>query len=257
MESVGARAAHVVWITVLATSVAIFILAGAVLVGLRFGNPGAPKTGQQQHQSHLTKLRTSTANINWRDHVDVGSSAVIAVSLTNPKTTKLVTCQSELPSAEPQVSYEEAVSAVGTPGVPIAEAFGPNYAGYASAHLDTIGFNVSPTAAEVESLDQPRIDWGWTISPMNSGQQYALVGITGIWQPCSGVGTAIKRQLWTSRPIDIAVDEPLLQRNSFDLVGFLTGTAGASSLLLIVLRAAWHWLWPRIASRKKSPTAAL
>lgn len=239
-----ARVVHLAWTIALIISTAIFALTAAVLIGLHFQNPAALQTGQSKSQ-HMP-LVVSMVRVTWQDHVDVGSSAVITVSLKNTGTVDRATCPAATPRPAPGSSYQAPARAIGTPGVPLTDAFGPNYEGYASVHLNAIGFDAFPASIDAEALNQPQIDWGWSISPKTSGQQYALASITGTWRPCAGHGGTIQRQLWTSHPIRIVVDQPLLQRNSFDLVGFLTGTAGASSLLLVGLRFVWHgleWLW--------------
>lgn len=240
-----AHAAQAIWVVVFAILVTVFIASLAVWIVVQVENPSIPTMGKAQHQSNSTALRRSTARVRWRDHVDVGSSEVIQLSLTNPRTKKLITCQRESTLPQPGGSYEQAVSAVGTPGVPLAAAFGPNYAGYATAHLAATSFDAAPTGTDEESLDQSHIAWGWVISPKSSGQQYAVTSITGTWRPCFGAGATIQRQLWVSQPLTIAVDQPLLQRNSFDLVSFLTGTTGLSSALLYGLRVLWRWVEQR------------
>jgi len=183
----------------------------------------------------------STVKLQWRDHVDIGSSEVITATLTNPGTTDQLPCLVG-GSAQGQVKH------VGKQGVPLAMAFGSGYVGYANAGLDATGFNAMPASQDQESLNQQRIDWNWVISPKASDQQYVVISVSGTWQPCFGM-SVIHRELWSSDPIAIAVDQPLLQRSSFDAVGFLTTTAGASSLLLVVLRFIWHLLqllWAKV-----------
>lgn len=249
------RAAHIIWLAALTVSAVLFVLTFALFVGSRVRNPANPGLGHPK--SERAPLVTSTVRVTWQDHVEVGSSEVITVRLQNRGTGRLVRCPatSQLPGS----SYLEPTRPIGKPGAPLADAFGPTYEGYASAYLDAIDFSAVPVNVDSEPLDQSEIDWGWSISPKQSGQQYALVRITGTWQPCSGSGNPINREIWTSRPIKIVVDQPLLQRNSFDMVGFLTATTGASSILLIFLRIAWHgleqlWTWMR--RRKKDGGAS-
>lgn len=244
----AARATHIVWMAALTISAVVFLLSLAVLVGAHFHDPAAPQASHPQRQR--MRLALSTIRATWPDRVEVGSSAVIAVSLQN----RGKPSQSQCPATPTLGGSEQSpIRIIGKPGVPLADAFGSSYEGYATAHLDAIGFDVVPSSTDAEALNQPRIDWAWSIAPKESGQQYALIRITGTWQTCFG-GPAIERQIWTSRPIRIVVDQPFLQRNSFDLVGFITGTAGASSILLICLRLLWHvlerfWTWVRPSNK--------
>jgi len=242
MTLTGARIVHATWSVLLAILVFVFVLSLATEIVLRAGNPGKPKIGQPK--SFKSQVRVATAKVQWRDHVDVGNSEVVSLSLVNPGSTDRSPCG--IGGGE-----QGQVNPVGKRGVPLSQAFGPSYAGYASAYLDTVGFDVAPGTQEEQSLDQSRITWDWVISPKVSGQQYVVARISGTWRLCYGNGQAIHRQLWMAHPIALAVDQPLLQRNSFDLIGFLTGTTGASSLLLAILAAVVRWIHARWDKRSK------
>lgn len=244
------RISRILWIVAFTISAVVCVFAAAVWIGLWFGNPGTPKVGHPKIQKQRTKLQVSTVRVHWRDHVDVGSSEAITVSLTNPGTKEQLPCQVG-GTADGQVNH------IGKQGVPLTIAFGPGYTGYASARLDAIGFNATATNQGMESLNQHRIDWSWVISPKTSGEQYAVVSVSGTWHSCFGATSDIHRELWMSAPIGIAVDQPLLERSSFDVVGFLTGTAGASSVFLVLARFLGYLLqllWMKLQLRNATPS---
>jgi len=261
-----ARQGHRALSLILLLLVLCFFIALGLFLGTIVHNPATPQTSQAASQ--CTSLPVSAVGASWQDQMDVGGSQVIDASLTNktgdvgipaavPKqspcphatpTSPPTATPSETPTPtrprasptpiKPSASFEGAPNVIGTPGVPLAQAFGAGYQGYASARLEAIGFDSVPVTATIEQLDQAHIAWDWTISPKGSGQQYVVLAIDGVWKPLRGTGPTIQRQIWTSQPVQIGVQQPFFQRNPFDFLGFLTTSTGASSLLVGHLRCS-------------------
>lgn len=131
----------------------------------------------------------------------------------------------------------------GTPGVPVADTFGPEYRGYAAAHLVGAAFDVSPLTTESQSLDQPEIVWEWNILPKKAGPQVVNVDIVFQWKPVGGGGEIIPRQIWRQQ-LQITVTEPLIAKGQLSLLTVISGFLGSGLSI--------PWLYEKIAeSRRK------
>jgi hypothetical protein len=82
---------------------------------------------------------------------------------------------------------------VGTPGVPVAKAFGSGYDFFVQAQLNASAFDVVPQEQPVRAFDQPGT-FTWALTPRYTGYQSVEVIVTGRWIPRSG-GPAIEHQL--------------------------------------------------------------
>ncbi len=125
---------------------------------------------------------------------------------------------------------------VGTPGVSIADAFGPGYAVSAKARLSASAFDVDPKEQLEQSLDQNgSVTFVWTATPKYIGKQSLEVTITGVWTPSSG-GTPKERPLaHQSLSLDV-VDIPPPPPPSF----FLLGQVDLGALLGVLLGSAFN-----------------
>jgi LysM repeat protein len=131
---------------------------------------------------------------------------------------------------------------VGTPGVPVAESFGPGYRGYAAAHLVGAAFDVSPLTTESQSLEQPEIVWEWNVLPKKAGPQVVNVDIVVQWRPVGGGGEIIQRQVWR-RQLQITVREPLIAKGQLSLLTVVSGFLGSGLSI--------PWLYEKIAEKRR------
>src|SRR5579872_919807 len=211
-----ARPLHGALLPVLVISVLAFFLSLVLFIGAIVYNPAAPQGGAAMSQ--CMPLPVSAVGVSWQDGVQAGGSEVIGLTLVSRLGTLIPTvlpaqtpCPTATPTALPPPSptptptkpgptptptqvragggYAALPHAIGTPG-PLEQAFGPKYDGYASAQLQAIGFDAIAPTPGLQSLDQTEIDWDWNVSPKNSGKQYAVVTVDGIWKPKSGSGQA-------------------------------------------------------------------
>ena len=127
---------------------------------------------------------------------------------------------------------------VGTPGAPLATAFGPACKASAVARLEGAAFEISLLEPEVQSLDQDRITWDWNILPVKPGSQTVNACVIVRWQPSEGEWDAIERMVWRA-PLAIEVEEPWIKTGQLSVLSL------ASSLLGSVLTAPW--LYQRIS----------
>jgi hypothetical protein len=130
----------------------------------------------------------------------------------------------------------------GTPGVPVAESFGPAYRGYATAHLVGAAFDVSPLTTESQSLEQPEIVWEWNVLPKKAGPQVVNVDIVVQWRPVGGAGEVIQRQVWR-RQLQITVWEPLIAKGQLSLLTVVSGFLGSGLSI--------PWLYEKIAEKRR------
>jgi hypothetical protein len=130
----------------------------------------------------------------------------------------------------------------GTPGIPVEKAFGPEYRGYAVAHLVGSAFDVSPLTTESQSLDQPEIIWEWNVLPKKAGLQVVNVDIVVQWKPVSGGGEIIQRQIWRQQ-LRISVTEPLIAKGQLSLLTVVSGFLGSGLSI--------PWLYEIIAAKRR------
>jgi LysM repeat protein len=130
----------------------------------------------------------------------------------------------------------------GTPGVPVAESFGPEYRGYAAAHLVGAAFDVSPLTTESQSLEQPEIVWEWNVLPKKAGPQVVNLNVVVQWRPVGGAGEVIQRQVWR-RQLQISVREPLIAKGQLSLLTVVSGFLGSGLSI--------PWLYEKIAEKRR------
>lgn len=98
-----------------------------------------------------------------------------------------------------------------TPKAPLAKrSFGPAYKASAVARLEGTAFEISPTNAEYQSLDEDRITWGWNILSTKPGHQTVNACIIVRWQPIEGEWETIERTIWRA-PLTIVVEQPWIK----------------------------------------------
>lgn len=101
----------------------------------------------------------------------------------------------EMPKDSDTIQYGATPIPIGTPKVPIKDAFGGGYTVSAKAQLDASAFNLDPHEQQEQSLDQTDyVTFPWTATPMFTGKQALEVIVTGVWTPKEG-GVPIERPL--------------------------------------------------------------
>lgn len=125
---------------------------------------------------------------------------------------------------------------VGTPGLPIQSAFGPEYAAFATAYLAATAFDVRSVTSEEQSLEQPIITWEWNIIPKNDGPQTVNLSIEVRWKPKGG-GQIVQRQIWRTR-LDVLVERPLITTGQLSVLTLIGGFVGSGLSI--------PWIYERI-----------
>jgi hypothetical protein len=124
----------------------------------------------------------------WKFTTPVHESIAISLTIVNTSSNVPVIPQPNQTQASSQLTP------VGTPHVPILEAFGPNYDVFAVAQLSASAFDVDPREQLKQSLDQQEVIFTWNVTPKYGGGQTLNFAVTGIWIPKSG-GETIERPL--------------------------------------------------------------
>jgi hypothetical protein len=130
---------------------------------------------------------------------------------------------------------------VGTPGVPLRSAFGPQYEIFAIAYLGATAFDVKPVAPEEQPLEQPKVTWEWNIIPKSDGPQLVNLSIEILWKP-KGDGPVIQRQIWR-RHFQILVKKPWITTGQISFLTLLTGFLGSGLSI--------PWIYERIKAAGK------
>lgn len=146
-----------------------------------------------------------------------------------------ITSTSALPSTGAnQTAVVSNPTPVGTPNVPIEAAFGSGYEAFATVQLEAPAFEVSPSEPQTQSLEQPTVQFEWTVLPKASGPQVINVPITVQWKP-KAAGEVIERPIGSTR-LDTQVDSSALNLDSNIIIptavgAFATLTGAAIALL--------------------------
>ncbi len=139
---------------------------------------------------------------------------------------------------------------VGTPNVPISQAFGQRFDAFAIADLSASAFDISPQQQARQSLDQNEVVFDWTLTPKYIDQQTLRVSVTGIWIPKGG-GETIERPL-SGHLLNISVSPmmPVTQTTPFFVPGQLT----FSDLLVALISSALNvpWIVELLKKRKET-----
>jgi len=179
-------------------------------------------------------------DVAWPNRMAVDRSDSIQVSLMH---TPSLTFAGGIVTPGHTAIAQPVTPPAGTPGVPVAESFGPEYRGYAVAHLVGAAFDVSPLTTESQSLEQSEIVWEWNVLPKKAGPQVVNVDIVVQWRPVGGAGEIIQRQVWR-RQLQITVREPLIAKGQLSLLTVVSGFLGSGLSI--------PWLYEKIAeSRRK------
>lgn len=202
--------------------------------------------GVYKPPSHLPSLEVAA---NWPQNIDINASDFVGVTLGHgisapktiaPRTVPTITVGANTCSPVAGSNGKGHLIAqplvVGTPGKPLPQAFGSNYDAYATASLDAIKFSVSPSNPAWQALDQPSDQWGWTITPTQSGRQAVLFAVDVQWRPRPSKKASPvmqERRIWESDPQYIQVNEPPITTGQIEISTVLSGAlaTGVAALL--------------------------
>jgi len=174
--------------SILLFSLALLLIFFGLLIFMA-GCGSSASSGPAPRQVTVADSATSALKIQtqWPSMMTVGQSNDITIDLLS---SSLV---ASTPGAQHTASVSEATP-VGTPNVPVGRAFGPGYESFAEGDLEAPEFAITPSATQTQSLDQPDVQFLWTVSPNTAGPQVIFVTITGQWRPTRG-GEVIERTL--------------------------------------------------------------
>lgn len=177
--------------------------------------------------------------LEWPSEMRLGDSDVLRLSL--------------IPSVDGYTARAEFDEhPISTQEVPVRRP--PGYTLSGVAHLDGIGFSISPSGDQTRLVPPGEpATWRWTIAPRASGQQRLAVSLLLRWQPDPGISGPVRESLAFDRGLDVQVRALLgftrPQTFAFGLIGMLFG--GGTSLF------AFIWKRPRPALRRLTPNPAL
>ncbi len=188
----------------------------------------------------IAEMKTSQLSIVAKtySHFQKDHSVEVLVSITS----LLATVASASPTPN-ETRITAGVTPVGTPGVAIQEAFGPNYNTFAVAQLSGSGaFEIDPQKQREQSLNQrDAVTFTWAVFPKVAGEQTLIIEVTGLWVPKSG-GNPEERPLgrleWK-----VNVEEPI----------FSTGEIHLSDIVMLILGSALNvqWIWGLVQQARK------
>jgi hypothetical protein len=175
----------------------------------------------------------------WPASIEVKQPGRIRVSLI--RTSEGYVPQVEIPGSTAVVFTP---LAVGTPDQDLDSAFGDEYRPYAAvARIIGVSFNIDPAPlSEPQPLDQPRVDWIWSISSDHPGKNQGIDLMIEIeWRREGNLQESLKRTIWREHiGIDIFQRAVLLgQVNAFSLLSALLGSG-----------LSIPWLYEKISERR-------
>lgn len=163
-----------------------------------------PPTSAPTQVATATPAPTVLIEANWPPSMAEGNSDTVVIWLIQTREKFYV--------AEIERAGQTAVPATlvprGTPDVPYAQAYGPDYKLVsASAVLAATNIDIVPVGdTRLEyPLDEARIGWVWNISPRKQGKQVMTAEVRFRWE--SGVGEPKELSVW-QYTLDMLVTPP-------------------------------------------------
>ncbi len=132
---------------------------------------------------------------------------------------------------------------VGTPQVPLEEAFGPDYEACGVVELATHAFEFAPATTDCLSLGQPKVTWVWTFKPKEPGDHVVVVNLYVRWRRKEDQSPPTQTQIWYAR-MDISVEKPLVPTNLLNAVNWGGALAGLTLTL--------PWVYEKTRGRRAS-----
>jgi len=194
-----------------------------------------------------TDVSGLTTTISWPGFVVKDQSFDLAVLIGQ---TPALTAS---PTAKPaQTEVQSQLTPVGTPNVPIAEAFGPKFDAFAIAELSASAFDIAPQQQAKQSLNQEYVEFDWTLTPRYTNEQTLRVTVTGIWMPKNG-GEPIERPL-AGHLLHINVSNAQPTEKPEAPPFFVLGQLTLSDLFVALISSALNipWIVELINKRKET-----
>lgn len=221
------------------------VIAPAPVPTLPAGVTGVTGSVQIVHPKKRNVARLGLAlSIQWPANMDIDGSEFVGLALkravvpkgpagsskSRGKSASSLTisvggqnCSPSTPGRKPTV----VPITLGTPGVPVENAFGKGYEAEAAARLSAVQFNATPNTTEWQVLDPSGNQWAWTITASKPGRQVIILNLDMRWKPLdTGKGQLpeIDRPIWESNPHYVNVQEPLLIRGQIQASTIVNAT---------------------------------
>jgi len=174
----------------------------------------------------------------WPARMEIGISNTVRVSLIKAGNEYLPTV--EIAGHTAVVSTP---MLVGTPGQELPSAFGTEYKAYATASLVGVTFVKDPASFSPQPLDQPRIDWIWSISSDKPGLQRLSVSVQIEWRRTDNSADTRSGQVWRPPDIEIEVFQPIISTGQISLLSLISGFIGSG--------LSFPWLYGIFRTSKK------
>jgi hypothetical protein len=112
----------------------------------------------------------------------------------------------------------------------LKDRYGPDYEAFARGELAQVNFQCDACGKEVyQSLDNPSLEWSWSISPTVSGAQKPAVKLWVEWRHRQNQTKKDAVTVW-SKDLTIMVKQPLLTRSTVLASSGLLGVVGTGFL---------------------------
>src|SRR5260370_75523 len=119
-----------------------------------------------------TNISGLTTEITWPINVVKDQSFDLSVQIISRSTITVSATTS------PTQQVQSQLTPVGTPNVPISQAFGTKFDAFAIADVNASAFDISPQQQTMQSLDQNEVDFFWTLTPKYTDEQTLRVNVT-------------------------------------------------------------------------------
>jgi hypothetical protein len=208
--------------------------------GLSFDMPlsGAPARVNRV-PSKASQPEHYLVEAEWPVRIEVKHPGRIRVSLI--RTSEGYTPTVELPGSTAVVFTPIPVFG-STPGATLDQAFGEQYKASATAYIAGSSFDIEALQAESQSLDQPRINWIWSISSDNPGKNQGIeIKIEIKWERTGNAQDSLKRDIWSDH-IEIDVFQRLVAAGQINAFSLLSGSVGSALSI--------PWLYQKISERR-------
>ena len=189
----------------------------------------------------IQSIPDSKIEVEWPTKMEVNRSDTIRISLVPINTQQVV--------ATAEVSGHTAVAMtplpiLGTPEVPMKDAFGPSYDACIIANLQGSAFDIKSTTTETDCipLDQSNITWDWSIYPRSNGHQSIISSVDVHWVPKESNNKIFQTQLWRYR-FETDVKAPFIEVGQLNISTLISGLL--STLLSI------PWIYERIKEKRE------
>lgn len=159
----------------------------------------------------------------WAKEMELKNSSTLKISIF--RTTDLI-YKSLSKDANRLIKSEQPVP-VGTPDVPLNEAFGPDYEAYAKSDISAAAFKVEGSTKDFVSLNSGRVDWLWSLMPENEGNQEINLIINCQWKQKGGDKIIGPYQVF-SDVIQTKVTKPYIKTTTIDISMLISGISGST-----------------------------